>query len=288
MNRECQIAPIKRAFLASRRLFCESVKKSFAALRVRIWKTSKFGAACIARARQWGWALSFRETHVVDREGRAGRRIAELRLVECFGKFCQFLEQSGRHMAEGRRLRPVQRRRRPPATAVSWTGACVDGYAEGLGTATFTHDGQSQSFTANFAHGVIPDGHVITRWGQGWSYDGETVGGRFNGARHPDHRRRRPLRRRVDRRQDERLRRAAPRQWRALCRRLEGRPAQWQGRTAPCRRHTGGGHLRGRQAGRRRRGRQAVLQPRPTATRPPTPPARRRAARRSAACPARP
>jgi hypothetical protein len=65
---------------------------------------------------------------------------------------------------------------------VSWTGACVDGYAEGLGTATFTHDGQSQIFTANFQHGVIPDGHVITRWGAGWSYDGETVGGRFQGA----------------------------------------------------------------------------------------------------------
>ena len=65
---------------------------------------------------------------------------------------------------------------------VKWTGECVDGYAEGLGTATFTHDGQSQSFTANFTHGVIPDGHIITRWGQGWSYDGETVAGRFNGA----------------------------------------------------------------------------------------------------------
>ncbi len=68
-----------------------------------------------------------------------------------------------------------------PGDAVSWTGSCVDGYAEGLGTATFTHEGQTQSFTANFVHGVIPDGHVITRWGQGWSYDGETVGGRFNG-----------------------------------------------------------------------------------------------------------
>jgi hypothetical protein len=66
--------------------------------------------------------------------------------------------------------------------SVSWTGGCVDGYAQGLGTATFTHDGQAQSFTANFVHGVIPDGHVITRWGQGWSYDGETVAGRFNGA----------------------------------------------------------------------------------------------------------
>jgi len=68
-----------------------------------------------------------------------------------------------------------------PGDTVSWTGTCVDGYAEGLGTATFTHEGQTQSFTANFVHGVIPDGHVITRWGQGWSYDGETIGGRFNG-----------------------------------------------------------------------------------------------------------
>jgi hypothetical protein len=69
-----------------------------------------------------------------------------------------------------------------PGDTVRWTGECVDGYAEGLGTATFTHDGVTQSFTANFTRGVIPDGHIITRWGRGWSYDGETVGGRFNGA----------------------------------------------------------------------------------------------------------
>lgn len=68
-----------------------------------------------------------------------------------------------------------------PGDTVKWTGSCVDGYAEGLGTATFTHDGKDQSFTANFTHGVIPDGHVITRWGPGWSYEGETVAGRFNG-----------------------------------------------------------------------------------------------------------
>jgi hypothetical protein len=68
-----------------------------------------------------------------------------------------------------------------PGDTVSWTGSCIDGYAEGLGTATFTHDGESQSFTANFVHGVVPDGHVISRWGQGWSYDGEAVAGRFQG-----------------------------------------------------------------------------------------------------------
>ncbi len=68
-----------------------------------------------------------------------------------------------------------------PGDSVSWTGQCLDGFAEGLGTATFTHDGQSQSFTAYFVHGMIPDGHIITRWGQGWSYDGEAMDGRFNG-----------------------------------------------------------------------------------------------------------
>lgn len=68
-----------------------------------------------------------------------------------------------------------------PGDRVSWTGGCVDGYADGLGTATFTHDGKTQSFTAIFARGVVPDGNVITRWGNGWSYQGETVGGRFHG-----------------------------------------------------------------------------------------------------------
>lgn len=68
-----------------------------------------------------------------------------------------------------------------PGDTVSWTGACVDGYASGLGTATFTHDGKTQSFSAIFARGVIPDGNVVTRWGNGWSYQGATVGGRFHG-----------------------------------------------------------------------------------------------------------
>lgn len=65
---------------------------------------------------------------------------------------------------------------------VTWTGACTDGYASGLGTATFTHDGKTQSFTATFARGVIPDGGVVARWGDGWSYEGGMVGGRFHGA----------------------------------------------------------------------------------------------------------
>ncbi|HJT42930.1 MAG TPA: hypothetical protein VJ750_05455 [Rhizomicrobium sp.] len=69
-----------------------------------------------------------------------------------------------------------------PEDTVHWTGACTGGYAAGLGTATFLHNGRSESFTANFVRGAVPDGHVITRWGQGWSYDGETAGGRFHGV----------------------------------------------------------------------------------------------------------
>jgi hypothetical protein len=69
-----------------------------------------------------------------------------------------------------------------PGDTVSWTGDCVDGYASGLGTATFTHAGKTQSFSAVFARGMVPDGGVVTRWGDGWRYEGETVGGRFHGA----------------------------------------------------------------------------------------------------------
>ena len=65
---------------------------------------------------------------------------------------------------------------------VKWSGACEGGYARGIGTATFTHNGESQSFTAVFDHGAITDGHVITSWGQGWSFDGDTQNGRFNGG----------------------------------------------------------------------------------------------------------
>lgn len=69
-----------------------------------------------------------------------------------------------------------------PGDQVAWTGDCADGFAEGLGTATFTSaDGKTQSFTGIFAHGAVSDGHVVSRWGQGWSYDGDAVDGVFDG-----------------------------------------------------------------------------------------------------------
>ena len=66
---------------------------------------------------------------------------------------------------------------------VAWTGDCEDGLATGLGTATFYRgDKEVESFTADFLHGMVVDGHVITRWGNGWSYDGDSSHGRFNGG----------------------------------------------------------------------------------------------------------
>jgi hypothetical protein len=70
-----------------------------------------------------------------------------------------------------------------PGDQVAWTGDCADGFAQGMGTATFTGaDGKTQSFTGIFVHGAVSDGHVVSRWGAGWSYDGEAVDGIFNGA----------------------------------------------------------------------------------------------------------
>lgn len=66
---------------------------------------------------------------------------------------------------------------------VRWSGGCEGGYASGMGTAIFTSaDGATQSFTGTFAHGAVADGPVVTRWGAGWSYEGEAKDGVFNGA----------------------------------------------------------------------------------------------------------
>jgi hypothetical protein len=70
-----------------------------------------------------------------------------------------------------------------PGDSVTWSGACTEGFASGLGTASFSRGGkETQSFTATFQHGALADGPMVTRWGQGWSYEGEAVGGRFNGS----------------------------------------------------------------------------------------------------------
>jgi hypothetical protein len=128
-----------------------------------------------ARARQWGWAL-----HSENPMSWIAKAALAAALLNC-----GLLNASAADSSNGQWLKDGEcslfSADAHPGDTVSWTGSCVDGYAEGLGTATFTHDSQAQSFTAAFTRGVIPDGHVISRWGQGWSYDGDTVGGRFNG-----------------------------------------------------------------------------------------------------------
>jgi hypothetical protein len=64
------------------------------------WKEIESRRSLYDKSVAIGLALHSEKWHV-DREGRTGRRIAELRLVECFGGFFG--------MAERRRLRPVQR-----------------------------------------------------------------------------------------------------------------------------------------------------------------------------------
>ena len=69
-----------------------------------------------------------------------------------------------------------------PGDAVSWSGACANGRAEGQGTAHFSNNGaEFESFTGSFKNGVAGDGDVKVSWGQGWSYDGAMVSGRFEG-----------------------------------------------------------------------------------------------------------
>jgi hypothetical protein len=65
---------------------------------------------------------------------------------------------------------------------INWIGDCRNGRGEGPGTASFFSSGKEyESFTGNFSRGVAQDGHVTVRWGNGWSYEGNMMAGRFNG-----------------------------------------------------------------------------------------------------------
>jgi hypothetical protein len=69
-----------------------------------------------------------------------------------------------------------------PGDAVSWSGSCANGRADGQGTARFSNNGaEFESFSGNFQDGVAADGDVKVSWGDGWSYDGAMVSGHFEG-----------------------------------------------------------------------------------------------------------
>ncbi len=72
-----------------------------------------------------------------------------------------------------------------PGDTVRWSGACVEGRADGPGTARFSNQGaEFESFTGRFRDGVAQDGDVKVTWGTpsgGWSYEGAMLSGHFDG-----------------------------------------------------------------------------------------------------------
>ena len=70
-----------------------------------------------------------------------------------------------------------------PSDSLIWSGGCIDGLANGRGTAVFSHDGAVfERITASFANVRIQDGSIVVYWEPGWSYEVDSVNGRFNGA----------------------------------------------------------------------------------------------------------
>jgi hypothetical protein len=66
--------------------------------------------------------------------------------------------------------------------AITWSGDCRNGRAEGDGTLTFFERGHElERLTGTFADGMLQDGHVEIAWSDGSSYTGEEVRGQFNG-----------------------------------------------------------------------------------------------------------
>jgi len=69
-----------------------------------------------------------------------------------------------------------------PADAVSWSAACVDRMAEGIGTAVFSRTGHAVlSVSGRFVRGAAT-GHIGANWADGSRFDGSASAGRLNGS----------------------------------------------------------------------------------------------------------
>jgi hypothetical protein len=65
---------------------------------------------------------------------------------------------------------------------IAWSGACVGGVVTGQGTLTFLNKGQPQvTISGTFRNGDLETGHASLAWPNGSRYDGEQIGGKFNG-----------------------------------------------------------------------------------------------------------
>lgn len=68
------------------------------------------------------------------------------------------------------------------ADSISWSGKCVGGLADGLGTATFSSHGKIlETITAEFDRGQTRDGHISVGWPDGSHYEGGGLEGRMEG-----------------------------------------------------------------------------------------------------------
>jgi hypothetical protein len=67
-------------------------------------------------------------------------------------------------------------------TDIVWSGACVNGLVNGAGTLTVLNKGQPQvTISGTFRDGGLEAGHASFAWPDGSKYDGEQIGGKFNG-----------------------------------------------------------------------------------------------------------
>lgn len=69
------------------------------------------------------------------------------------------------------------------ADSILWSGKCLNGLADGPGTATFSTRGRIvEAITVEFDKGKIRDGHISVGWPDGSHYEGGGLAGRMEGS----------------------------------------------------------------------------------------------------------
>src|SRR5438105_474504 len=66
---------------------------------------------------------------------------------------------------------------------VSWQGRCRNGMADGPGSLALLNRGQVvETIVGTFSDGLLQPGRVTATWSDGAKYEGDQLGGLFNGA----------------------------------------------------------------------------------------------------------
>lgn len=97
-------------------------------------------------------------------------------------------EQPAPQQAQSHWLRDEQTGCRAPdpdfadGDGIVWSGACSNGVVNGQGTLTFLNKDQPQvTITGKFRDGNLESGHASLAWPDGSKYDGDQIGGKFEG-----------------------------------------------------------------------------------------------------------